>query len=118
MAAKQTCPVRIQWDAERSPRLGRLEYRTIQIGLARDAVVQYAEAWIQRIIDLTDYATAMRERVNRKCPAHYEGATPCQASVHPQSSTWFLLPKAHCRTLASRETSVCDAKEVCARQER
>lgn len=78
LAAKHTCPVRIQWDAERSPRLGRLGYRTIQIGLARDAVVQYVEAWIQRIIDLTDYATAMRERVNRKCPAHYEEVWPLE----------------------------------------
>jgi len=46
-------PVRIQWDPERSIRLGKLEYRSIQIGLTGEAVHKYVNEWIVSITDIT-----------------------------------------------------------------
>jgi hypothetical protein len=77
-SAKRSCPVRIQWDPERTPGLARLEYRSIQIGLSRNAVVHYVEDWIQRITDLTDFATAMRYRVRTQRPAQYLDELPAE----------------------------------------
>jgi hypothetical protein len=34
-ADEKAFPVRVQWDPERSPRLGMLGYRSIQIGVGR-----------------------------------------------------------------------------------
>jgi len=60
---KRQSPVRIQWDPERSPRLGRLDHRSIQIGLSGQAVHQYVDKWIVKITDLTDYVSEMHELV-------------------------------------------------------
>ena len=52
-----TAPVRVQWDPERSWRLGRLENaRAIQIGLSREAVERYVRQWIVRVEDVTPVA--------------------------------------------------------------
>ncbi len=53
-------PVRVQWDPERSINLGRLEHRSIQIGLEGEAVRRYVEDWIVKISEVTDLA----QRVN------------------------------------------------------
>jgi hypothetical protein len=54
--AKEQSPVRVQWDPERSIRLARLDYRSIQIGLSGPAVAQYVGDWIVRIRDVTSLA--------------------------------------------------------------
>jgi len=54
-AVEQT-PVRIQWDPERSIRLARLDYRSIQIGLSGPAVEKYVGDWTTRIRDVTSFA--------------------------------------------------------------
>lgn len=51
-----TCPVRVQWDPERSLRLERLEHRAIQVGLGGEAVTRYLDEWIQGLSDVTSLA--------------------------------------------------------------
>ena len=55
--------VRVQWDPERSWTLEPLPYRTIQVGLRRQAVTRYVEEWIDDIVDITDRAHAARDLV-------------------------------------------------------
>ncbi len=50
---KNATPVRIQWDPERDLHLQPLEYRSIQIGLSKEAVGLYINEWIQKISDIT-----------------------------------------------------------------
>lgn len=49
-------PVRVQWDPERSIDLGRLDHRSIQIGLKGEAVRRYVNDWIVAITEVTDLA--------------------------------------------------------------
>lgn len=53
---KNASPVRIQWDPERDLLLRPMEYRTIQIGLSKEAVHHYVNQWIQSITDITPLA--------------------------------------------------------------
>ncbi|WP_155723146.1 DUF4291 domain-containing protein [Gluconobacter potus] len=48
--------VRVQWDPERNLQLEPLPYRSLQIGLSKDAVSLYTGEWIQKITDMTDLA--------------------------------------------------------------
>lgn len=56
-------PVRVQWDPERGLNLEPLDHRSIQIGLAREAVDRYVEDWIIRITDVTDLAHRIGDAV-------------------------------------------------------
>ncbi|WP_188309831.1 DUF4291 domain-containing protein [Streptomyces sp. CBMA123] len=58
-------PVRVQWDPERGPDLGALEWRTIQVGLSGEAVRRYADEWIRRITDVTALADRVRRERDR-----------------------------------------------------
>lgn len=49
----KSSPIRLQWDPERSLRGGKLEYRSIQIGISRDWSERYATQWVQSIEDVT-----------------------------------------------------------------
>lgn len=49
-------PVRVQWDPERSLDLGRLEHRSIQVGLQGEAARRYVEDWIVSLSEVTDLA--------------------------------------------------------------
>jgi hypothetical protein len=46
-------PVRVQWDPERSLRLGVLPYRSLQVGLCGEAVDRYVDEWIVDVTDVT-----------------------------------------------------------------
>src|SRR5512142_345930 len=46
-------PLRVQWDPERSLRLGPLPYRSLQVGLSGEAVDRYVEQWTTAITDVT-----------------------------------------------------------------
>lgn len=63
---KQSTPVRIQWDPERDLMLQPLPYRSIQIGLGKEAVKQYTSQWIQRISDVTSLAHTIHDLVQSK----------------------------------------------------
>ncbi|MGV9311143.1 DUF4291 domain-containing protein [Streptomyces sp. NPDC003691] len=49
-------PARVQWDPERSIRLGPLPHRALQLGLSGEAVRRYADEWITGIEDVTPLA--------------------------------------------------------------
>ncbi|WP_243901571.1 DUF4291 domain-containing protein [Glycomyces niveus] len=57
-------PVRIQWDPERDLHLNRLEHRSIQIGLAPEAVDHYVTTWITKIEDATLLAHQIATHLN------------------------------------------------------
>jgi hypothetical protein len=60
---KDSAPVRIQWDPERNLQLEPLAYRSIQIGLSREAVDLYVSQWIRKITDITDLAHEIHKQL-------------------------------------------------------
>jgi hypothetical protein len=52
-SAIKTAQVVIQWDPERSLRGGKLEHRSIQVGISRHLIQAYVEDWIISIRDMT-----------------------------------------------------------------
>ena len=46
--------VRVQWDPERSVRLGRLDYRSLQLGISGELNKRWIEEWICDIKDVTE----------------------------------------------------------------
>lgn len=55
----------VQWDPERSPKIGRLDYRSLQVGIPSHLVGQYVDEWIESIEDVTDAARGLKERLDR-----------------------------------------------------
>jgi Domain of unknown function (DUF4291) len=49
----KTSPGRVQWDPERSLRLGPLPYRSVQVGLSAEAVAAYVDTWTVAVTDVT-----------------------------------------------------------------
>ena len=49
-------PARVQWDPERSLRLGALEHRSLQLGLRGEAARLFADEWTVAITDVTPLA--------------------------------------------------------------
>lgn len=45
--------VHIQWDPERSLKGGKLQNRTIQVGISRFLIEEYNNDWIEEIVDVT-----------------------------------------------------------------
>ncbi|MGD1840769.1 MAG: DUF4291 domain-containing protein [Thermonemataceae bacterium] len=45
--------VHIQWDPERTLRGGKLEVRSIQVGISRFLIEEYNNEWIEEIVDMT-----------------------------------------------------------------
>lgn len=59
----QHSPVRIQWDPERDISLNPLPYRSLQMGLSKEAVPLFADEWIVSITDVTELAHRVRDVV-------------------------------------------------------
>ncbi len=74
--AKEQSPVRVQWDPERSIRLARLDYRSIQIGLSGPAVEKYVGDWIVRIRDVTSLAREIHGLVDAEAGTAAEKLLP------------------------------------------
>ncbi len=55
-------PIRVQWDPERSPRGGKLEQRSIQVGIARSWSERYVHEWIVGLEDLTPLVRKIAEK--------------------------------------------------------
>ena len=58
--AMEESRVRVQWDPERNLRGDKLAYRSIQIGLSRELIEEYALRWIRSITDMTDLSHKMK----------------------------------------------------------
>lgn len=58
--------VMIQWDPERTPALGRLEHRSIQIGIQGDLKKKWLDEWVQSISDVTERAQKLKSALDEK----------------------------------------------------
>jgi len=56
--------VMVQWDPERSVKIGKLEHRSIQIGIPRGVVGKWVEEWIVGIEDVTDKARELKSKID------------------------------------------------------
>ncbi|KAK6079764.1 integral membrane protein [Seiridium cupressi] len=52
--------VKVQWDPERTARLGRLDYRSIQIGIRGSLRTEWVEKCIVEVQDVTERARALK----------------------------------------------------------
>ncbi|WP_434739352.1 DUF4291 domain-containing protein [Micromonospora sp. SH-82] len=57
----KSSPVRVQWDPERTLRLGALPYRSLQVGLSGEAVDRYVDEWIVDVTDITPTVERIRD---------------------------------------------------------
>lgn len=73
-----TAPVRIQWDPERDLRSAPLPYRSLQVGLAGEAVRRYLEEWI---VDIADITGTVREIRDGKEPPPSERSYPVPRDI-------------------------------------
>ncbi len=53
--------IHVQWDPERSLRGGRLDHRSIQIGIGRHLIREYVEAWTVGLEDITPRVRKIRQ---------------------------------------------------------
>jgi len=106
-------PTRIQWDPERDLHLHALPYRSLQLGLAGEAVQRYADEWTVAISDVTpsparstrSSATATSTRRHGYCPRNVPtlpqtNCRPTYVRDHNQRS-----PKGHMAAQARRDGS-------------
>lgn len=56
-------PVRVQWDPERTPQIGILPYRSIQIGISRAITEMWVREWISSIEDVTERARELKRAI-------------------------------------------------------
>ena len=61
---EKSSDVRIQWDPERTPKLGILPYRSIQIGIPGALSETWANEWIAEIEDVTDKAQELKKAID------------------------------------------------------
>ena len=63
-ATKEGPKVVVQWDPERGPKLEKLAYRSIQIGIPGALVSKWVSEWIVSIEDVTAQATELKARID------------------------------------------------------
>jgi len=76
--------VRIQWDPERSVAIGRLEHRSIQIGVGKGIIEKWASEWVVGIEDVTELARRIGGLVAEGRIEEAEGLRPVER-VYPVS---------------------------------
>lgn len=65
--------VRVQWDPERSLRIGKLRYRSIQIGIPAGLVGRWIDEWIVGIEDVTEQAKLLKKEIDEDENVTLEG---------------------------------------------
>lgn len=92
--------VHAQWDTERSLRGAALPYYSIQIGLSRHLIREYAESWIARIEDYTPLVRKLyrllqeggAERAQKLLPRERPYAVSAEAArslgIEPSHRSW------------------------------
>jgi hypothetical protein len=78
--------VHVQWDPERTLRGGRLEARSIQVGLSRHVIDRYADEWTLDIRDLTPTVHRIRRLLG-------DGDTRRAAALLPRERVYPLPPE-------------------------
>ena len=71
----------VQWDPERSARGGKLNHRTIQLGIGRVLAPQYASEWIAAIEDVTPLVSKLRDLRKRGEWEHVERLLPVEREL-------------------------------------
>ncbi len=71
----------VQWDPERSARGGKLNHRTIQLGIGRDLAKRYASEWIAAIDDVTPLVSKLRDLRTRGEWEHVERLLPVEREL-------------------------------------
>src|ERR1700760_4737731 len=56
--------VKVQWDPERSAKLGKLSYRSIQIGIPGALTKKWINEWIVGIEDVTEMAQGLKKAID------------------------------------------------------
>jgi hypothetical protein len=56
--------VRYQWDPERSVKLGRLNHRSLQLGISGKMVGRWINEWIVDIEDITDHVRRWKDMLD------------------------------------------------------
>ncbi|MCE0535272.1 DUF4291 domain-containing protein [Kineosporia rhizophila] len=74
--ALKASPVRYQWDPERSLQMQPLPFRSLQLGLSRDAVDQYVDEWIVGLHDVTGLAHQIHAHVSAGEPETAQALLP------------------------------------------
>ncbi|KAF9899165.1 hypothetical protein EC991_009397 [Linnemannia zychae] len=64
--AEKSSDVKVQWDPERTVRLDKLEYRSIQIGIPKAISSEWVEHMIVKIEDVTDKARKLKQILDDK----------------------------------------------------
>jgi hypothetical protein len=94
--AFRRAPVVVQWDPERSLRGASLPYRSIQVGLSRLIIGEYATEWIRGIEDYTPRVRKMYDLLQR--------GEADRAKRHlPPERVYPLSPELARRVLASSQ---------------
>ncbi|RYO91956.1 hypothetical protein DL762_001894 [Monosporascus cannonballus] len=88
-AGEKSSVVKVQWDPERTPRLEKLGYRSIQIGIPSLLAATWADEWIISIEDVTEKARAL-ERELRENPGVADEELLRRGLLPPERE--FLLP--------------------------
>ncbi|RYP89207.1 hypothetical protein DL770_004505 [Monosporascus sp. CRB-9-2] len=87
--SEKSSVVRVQWDPERTPRLEKLGYRSIQIGIPSSLAATWADKWIIGIEDVTEKGRAL-ERELRENPGVTDDELLRRGLVPPERE--FLVP--------------------------
>jgi hypothetical protein len=58
---RQTSPVLVQWDPEYSLRGAKLTERSLQVGLGRGIIQEYAEQWVVKLEDMRPLVARLRD---------------------------------------------------------
>jgi hypothetical protein len=77
--------VHAQWDTERTLRGGPLPYYSIQIGIGRQVIREYAESWIVSIEDRTALISKMYQQIRA-------GHADAAASLLPKERPYLVDP--------------------------
>jgi hypothetical protein len=78
--------VHVQWDPERTLRGGKLDTRSIQVGLSRHVIREYVEEWTTEIRDLTPTVTKMAAYLR-------DGHADRAAALLPKERVYPLAPE-------------------------
>ncbi len=65
-ATPQSPNVKVQWDPERTVRLGKLDYRSIQIGIPAGLSPEWTAEWIVSIEDVTERARELKRVLDER----------------------------------------------------
>jgi hypothetical protein len=87
--------VHVQWDTERNLRGGALPYYSIQVGIGRELIREYAESWIVSIEDRTPLVRKMYAQIQA---GHAGGAV----KLLPRERPYPVEPAVAARILVDR----------------